>query len=359
MPGRARTICRIHFFLASLKAAGYNPDTRLGELSGKTMCCAEIPLVKGSFIMPQKSAVILFLLLSLTFFCIGGCAPVHREAGGSRVEVVATIFPLSDIAARLGGEKIAVSCLLPPGASPHSFEPTAEQAREAARASLFVYMGGSLDDWAVKTARAGSEQLFLLNLYEKALADGWTPPPGKGGGVSGNRFNPHLWLDPLTVRDYLCPALGEALVEADRENEDYYRANLAAYQAELSALDDFIRAELAGLTSRSFISVHEAWTYFAARYDLEEAAVIADFPGQEPSAAWLAELLDLCRAHRVRVVSVEPQLSGAFAGMIAGEIDGRVVLLDPLGGAGLSRRDSYINLMHYNTAVLKDALSTQ
>lgn len=337
------------------------------NLLGKSGSCAGIPLFEGYYIMLKKSAVTFILLLSLTTLFMAGCSPPpspEAETDQGKIVVIATIFPLSDMIAQLGGEKIAVSCLLPPGASPHNFEPTVEQAKETARASLFVYMGGSLDDWAVKTARGGSERLCLVNLYEKALAEGWRPPGAplseqSGAGAPEHRFNPHLWLDPLTVRDYLCPALAGALVEADPENGDYYRANLAAYQAELTALDDLIRADLAGLASRSFISMHEAWTYYAARYGLEEEAVISDFPGQEPSAAWLSELLDLCRAHQVRVVSVEPQLSQAVAEMIACEIDGHVILLDPLGGAGLPQRDSYVNLMHYNTAVLKDALAKQ
>ena len=314
--------------------------------------------------MLKKRAVTWILLAALTALVISGCSlPRQREAGeGDRMEVVTTIFPLADMIARLGGEKIRVSCLLPPGASPHSFEPTAKQARETARASLFVYMGGALDDWAVKIAGEGAER--QLNLYRKALADGWDPsgaipPEERGPHNFETRHNPHLWLDPLTVRDYLCPALTEALVEMDRANGDYYRSNLGSYQAELTALDGLIRTELSAVTTRSFISVHAAWHYFAARYDLEEAAVISEFPGQEPPAAWLAELLDLCRDHQIKVVSVEPQFSPAVAEMIARETGGQVALLDPLGGAGQPQKDSYLNLMRYNTAVLKDALSKQ
>lgn len=307
--------------------------------------------------MKNDRFILALLLLMAAAALIPGCRPAPlRGAPGDRVEVVTTIFPLCDMARRLGGERVEVSCLLPPGASPHHYEPTAEQVREASRASLFVYMGGGLDDWAVKTAAAGSDRLRLLNLYEGAVARGWRPPgvlPSGGGGPDG-RYNPHLWLDPLTVRDHLCPALTEALVEADPDNESAYRSNLGVYQAELTALDDLIRSALSGLPDSSFISIHAAWHYFAARYGLDEAAVISEFPGQEPPAAWLAELIDLCREHRVRVIAAEPQLSTGVAEMIAHEVGGRVVLLDPLGGP--APRDSYLNLMRYNTAVLKDAL---
>ncbi len=302
------------------------------------------------------------LLLSALALIITGCQsslpPAVEET--DRVEVVTTIFPLADMIQCLGGERVKVSYLLPAGASPHNFEPTVDQIKKTARALLFVYMGGGLDDWAAKAARAESKRICLLSLSEKALQLGWLPPEDISSGLSEKepvRFNPHLWLDPILARDYLCPALTEALVKIDSKNEAYYRANLKSYQAELTALDEEIRLDLSGLPRKNFISIHAAWHYFAARYGLDEAAVISDFPGQEPSAAWISELVDLCRKHQVRVVSAEPQLSAEIAEMIAHEIEGQLIILDPLGGAELPQRDSYLNLMRYNATVLKDALS--
>lgn len=296
------------------------------------------------------------LLLSLILLLNAGCErsplPPAAEKGG--LEVVTTIFPLADIAGRLGGERVAATALLPAGASPHTFEPTTEQAKSISRAQLLCYIGGGLDDWAAEAATAGSGSLAVLNLVEAALQRGWKPQPEESG-----KLNPHLWLDPLIVRDYLCPAIAGAMSEADPRNAAYYRSNLAAYQEELTALDGEIRSSLEGLPEKSFISVHAAWHYFAARYGLNQAAAVAEFPGQEPSAAWIARLVDLCRSHGVRVVAAEPQLSAAAAEMIAREIEGRVVLLDPLGSEGLPERDSYLDLMRYNTAVLKDAFTGQ
>ncbi len=299
--------------------------------------------------------VLLLFLASLITGCGNGTPPPPDEKG--RMEAVATIFPLADMAGRIGGEKVTVTCLLPAGASPHTFEPTTEQVRKSSQADLLLYIGGGLDDWAVKMT-AASGRRTILSLFEAAQELGWSPGQELYEiSQSGEILNPHLWLDPLVVRDYLCPALAEAMVEADPENEALYRTNLAAYQRELNALDGEIRTSLAALPDKGFISVHAAWEYFAARYRLEQAAVITDFPGQEPSAAWISGLIDLCRKHEVRVVAAEPQLSIAVAELIAHEIDGRVVMLDPLGGEGVPQRDSYLDLMRYNTAVLKDAFS--
>lgn len=303
---------------------------------------------------------LLLVLLSVLFFIIAGCEKTHllRGDGEARLEVVTTIFPLADMANRLGGEKITVTCLLPAGASPHTAEPTADQVRRCSRAGILLYIGRGLDDWAIKIAGAASGDLIICSLAEAALRQGWSPSQEPFPEIqSGGPFNPHLWLDPLIVRDYICPAITETLVEADGLNEPFYRANSAAYRQELTALDLDIRASLSGLPGKRFVSLHEAWYYFAHRYELDQAAVISGFPGQEPSAAWISDLVDLCRRNSLKVVAAEPQLSTALAETIAQETGGTVVLLDPLGGEGVPQRDSYLDLMRYNTAVLRDAFN--
>ncbi|NLA27775.1 MAG: zinc ABC transporter substrate-binding protein [Firmicutes bacterium] len=305
-----------------------------------------------------KIIFLLLLLTGMTAGCWSGSTPSMDENG--RMETVATIFPIADMAAHIGGERVMVTCLLPAGASPHTFEPTTDQVRKSFGSDLFLYMGGGLDDWAVKIAATGSDHQVLLSLVGAAQERGWSPLPDPLATSQRNEpCNPHLWLDPLTARDYLCPALAEAMVKTDPQNDAFYRANLRAYQQELTALDKEISASLDSLSNKSFVAVHSAWEYFAARYGLVQVAVITDFPGQEPSAAWISGLVDLCRRHDVRVVAAEPQLSPAAAEMIAREIGGSVIILDPLGGADIPQRKSFLELMRYNTAVLKDAFSEQ
>ncbi len=304
------------------------------------------------------AAALLLMLSIMVVLSSGGCNESLPGAEDKRagLEVVATIYPLADMAGRLGGEKVAVTCILPAGASPHTYEPTACEAGKISQSQILLYIGAGLDDWAVDTATHPKGPI-LLGLAGATLERGWRPP-GKAaaGDRAGEPLNPHLWLDPLAVRDYLCPAIAEEMIKADGQNEAYYRANLAAYQQELTDLDEEIRAALAELEDRSFVSVHAAWSYFARRYELDEAAVISDFPGQEPSAAWIKELVDLCRERGIRVAAAETQLSAAAADAVAREIKGSVVLLDPLGGEGLSQRGSYLDLMRYNTEILVTAL---
>lgn len=266
--------------------------------------------------------------------------------------VVATIPPLADVAGQLGGDLIEVEALLPPGASPHTFEPRPAQVRSIARAKLLVAVGAGLDEWALRLASDGNAQvLFAAEAVERA---GLGLPSGAdehGHGTAG-AIDPHVWLDPVAVRDAIAPALAEALIELLPEHAGSIRENLEAFQRQLDAVDQEVRALLDALPERAFISYHSAWGYFARRYGLREVASVAGFPGQEPSARWIASVVETARRHGVRVIFAEPQLSPKAAQVIADEIGGEVLLLDPLGGGELSR---YVDLIRFNASALAKA----
>ncbi|NLZ28524.1 MAG: zinc ABC transporter substrate-binding protein, partial [Firmicutes bacterium] len=93
---------------------------------------------------------------------------------------------------------------------------------------------------------------------------------------------------------------------------------------------------------------------FAARYELEETAVISEHPGEEPSPRWVAELINLAQEQEITTIFAELQTNTAMAESIADEIGGHISLLDPLGGEGLPDRGSYLELMRYNTNLMAE-----
>jgi len=286
------------------------------------------------------------------------------------VEVVTTVYPLADIIKELGGEKVIVSHLLPPGASPHTYEPTVRQAKLAHDARLFVYIGAGLDNWAVKISEAaGSGQLFL-DLSEHVDLAGFTVYYDEENGAHNHQHtgsdqvchhdhgpvDPHYWLDPLLVRDLLSPAITEQLIYLIPHSETYFYDNLNNYQQELTLLHEEILESVNNFSRDQFISFHSAWQHFSRRYQLHEVAVIAEFPGQEPSAGWLAELAGLIEKENIAAIFIEPQFPGTLAESIAAETGIKIFMLDPLGDETRAGRETYLNLMRYNSGVFKEAL---
>lgn len=84
--------------------------------------------------------------------------------------------------------------------------------------------------------------------------------------------------------------------------------------------------------------------------------MIAHFPGQEPSAGWIAELVELIREEEISAIFAEPQFPASLAERIAEESGSQVLVIDPLGGEGIERRESYIEIMRFNLDAFREGM---
>lgn len=304
------------------------------------------------------------MLKKLKFFCaLLGCVMGASLAGSVRADkllIVATIYPLADLAANVGGDLVEVKTLLPPGANPHTFEPRPSQMAEISRSRLFFKVGAGLDFWAGKFASSASSKggLRVVDASQGIDLIGETEAHEegrKGDPAEGRHSNPHYWLDPLSAMR-IVDTITKAMVEADPARAETYRANAERYKARLKALDEEIKAAAAGFKMREFISLHSAWPYFARRYGLKEATVIELSPGKEPSPKYLAGVVREARRIGARAILAEPYLNPKAAKVIASETGIKVLNPDPIGGPGLPGRSSYLELMRYNLSIFREAL---
>lgn len=297
---------------------------------------------------------IIMLSLLIVLILLSGCSQGTEEVIGEQIEqkkpiLVATIFPLADLAREIGGDEVAVISLLPPGASPHTFEPTPREMRVVSQAQVLVSVGAGLDLWGQKLMRTTgvdlrelvvTETLDLLPLIGHEHGDG----------------DPHVWLDPYLVKEEIAPKIAETMAAQWPELAPIFQKNLMDFQAELAELDLELEAFSSSFRENKFISFHATWGYLAQRYGLWEIASVLEYPGQEPSAQWLKDLTDLAKTEGVKIIFIEPQFNPRPAEILADELGGQVFILDPLGGEAVPGRDSYMRLMNYNLNVLKEAL---
>ncbi len=288
------------------------------------------------------------MLRGLLFLAVWMLA-VGANGSAAAVRVVATIYPVADMVQQVGGSAVEVVTLLPAGASPHTFEPTPAQVRAVADAAVFVEVGAGLDAWAGKLKAAHAGPLGVITLTSGlALLDAH-----RGESAGGD---PHVWLDPILVRDFLVPAIVTGLERAAPHDEPTFAAAAAAFQTRLTELDADIRRTLQPAANRDYIAFHSAWRYFGRRYDLHELAAVEAFPGKEASAQEIAAVVQKARAAQVRALLIEPQFTPRMAEQIAREIGARLVTVDPLGGPGVPGRAHYLDLMRYNLHAFAQAL---
>lgn len=273
-------------------------------------------------------------------------------AQAAPIKVAATIFPLADLVRQIGGERVAVTTIIPAGASEHIYEPTSSQMRQVADAALYVKVGAGMDDWVDRLVRSARKPpvtisvtsgVRLLRAAEQELLGHKEEEEHHHHGD-----DPHIWLDPILVRDSIVPRITEALVKLSPAEASHFRGNAKRFQQELTRLDQEMRQGIAGVKRREFIALHSAWAYLAKRYGLRQVAAVETFPGKEPSARYLTELVKMARKVGVNTIFAEPQLSNKAAQVIAREVKGTVLLLDPIGGENVAGRNSYLALMRYN-----------
>lgn len=287
--------------------------------------------------MPVAGLLWTLLILSLLL-----AAPARAE---NPFLTAASIGPLADFTAQVGGDRVKVITLVPPGASPHTYEPTPFQVSQVARARLLVLNGAGLEFWAQKLIHAADNPRLEVVYTSRGI-------PLIDEGPHG--ANPHVWLD-VSLAMVQVARIRDALVRADPAHAGSYRRNAAAYLERLRRLDAEIAARVRTWKQRQFIAFHPAWVYFARRYGLREVAVVEKSPGREPSPTDLAGIVEIARRIHARAIFAEPEFSSKAAEIVARESGARVVFLDPLGSTP-PKYLSYIGMMRYNVAQMASVL---
>ena len=310
--------------------------------------------------------IALFVLLLLGVLGWGILpAPATPSPAPGKIAVAASIVPLGDFCQKIGGDQVSVTVLVPPGASPHTYEPSPTAVARAMAARVFVYVGAGLDPWAerlVKAQRNPGQAVveavagipLLKDVEEQEHEEHAAHEPGKAEHHHHEAGNPHVWLDPVLAED-ICRSIAQALIKVDPEHKETYEVNLAKYLGQLQTLNQDIKETVATFRLRDYVCFHPAYTYFSRRYGLKEVGVIEASPGREPSPGHLQKIIAAIRSTGVKAVFAEPQFSPRVAEVIAREAGVKVLFLDPLGGRPPYGSD-YVQLMRHNLAILAQAL---
>ena len=293
---------------------------------------------------------------------VSGCSQpaVNNQSGQSgRLKVAATIFPLFDLVRQVGGDRVEAILILPPGASPHTFEVTPSQVKAAQGAKMLFTAGGEVDAWAANIANTvpGVETVELnqyLDLKPFGNNGNHISPDAPAAGSGTAPPDPHTWLDPA-MASVMAAKIALRLGQADPAGKDYFDGNARNFTDTLAAKDREWQAELGALSSRNIVVFHDAWGYFADHFGLTIAAAFEPFPGSSPSPAYLAGLQAKVRELNIKTLFVEPQLSPDALDTFAKDLGVNVQVLDPLGG--VAGRDNYFDLIGYNVDTVYKALN--
>jgi zinc transport system substrate-binding protein len=315
----------------------------------------------------------------LTSALLAGCGDDGGQAaeaeGEPAVVLLASFYPLAEVAERVGGDRVAVTNLTPAGSEPHDLELTPDQVQDLEDADLVVVLGGGFQPAVEEVSgRRDGATLELLELLpvergpadehddEAAGADdeaaGADHDDDDGHGHGDGALDPHVWLDPTMV-SAMVAEVAEALAQVDPAGGETFEANARAYRAELDALDGEVEAALADCERATIVVAHEAVGWLAHRYGLRQEGIAGLSPEAEPDPARLAELTDLVEDEGITTVFTEALVPPAVAEALAREAGVVTAVLDPLEGLTeeqLADGATYASVMRENLVALREAL---
>ena len=271
-----------------------------------------------------------------------------------KLTVTASFSILGDLVRVVGGDRVVVNTLVGPNQDAHVFEPRPEDVKTIIRSRLLVANGLGFEPWMDRLAKAADYKGVILH-----ASTGVTPrvPSGKSGKSANSQAaaDPHAWQSPVNVATYV-DNIATALTQLDPANGATFTANRVAYIQELSALDQWIKAQIAPLPKekRRVITSHDAFGYFADQYEVSFMAPVGVSTQTEASAKDVALLIRLIKREKIKAVFMEnmndPKLLLQLS-KEAGVVPGAALYSDALSSASQPGA-TYLQMMRHNVSHL-------
>ena len=263
------------------------------------------------------------------------------------LNIVASFYPIFEFVKQVGGDKVTITSLIPVGVEPHDFEPTIQQIQNGESADIVFFNG------------LGFESSWISRINNDNIVD---TSSGVNIAMTGNTVDPHIWLDPILVKNQV-KNIEEALIKLDPANKEYYEKSANNFSRELDSLDSFIRSILQTCDKKDFITFHDAFSYFANRYGLKQHSVQGASPEGEVLPQKMQEMIILAKDLGINIIYSEELVDPRFAEVIAQELpNGRVLTLSPIEGIESEEQAAgigYLDKMRENIDNLKIGLQCQ
>lgn len=298
--------------------------------------------------MLKKTISIIFILLFMQSYA----------SGKENLNIVTSISPLAYFIENIGGDHVDVTTLIPPGANPHTYEITPKQMNILSRADLYIKVGSGIEFEIIWMSRLksinksmpvwdASEGITLIDIedhdYEQEHDQ---EKEKKHGHIRHGAKDPHIWLSPENAI-IMAGNILKALINVDPSNSDYYLKNASSLIKDVKDLHQRISLKLNRIIKKQFYMFHPAWGYFARDFNLIQVPV--EYSGKEPTPARLARLIKKARKDDIKVIFTSPQFSRKSADVIAREIKGKVVFIDPMA-------KEYIKNLEYTANIFLENL---
>lgn len=276
----------------------------------------------------------MYVAFFTTFLLMGSA---HAE-----INVLTSIKPLQLIAAAVQDGVAVPEVLLPPGASPHNYALRPSDVRKVQSVDLLYWIGPDMEGFLPRVLKSRTspsvavQDLPGLKLRHFAEDSHSHAEEAEQADEHDHDHRPgtldaHLWLSPVNAR-VIATKMAADLSAADPANAPRYQSNLKAFDERLDALDQRLKARLAGISGKPYFVFHEAFDYFEDAYGLKHAGVFSVAAEVQPGAQHVAAMRTRLQEVGKTCVFSEPPLRPRLAETLVAGLPVKLAELDALGG---------------------------
>ncbi|WP_412070520.1 metal ABC transporter solute-binding protein, Zn/Mn family [Rubrivirga sp. IMCC43871] len=310
---------------------------------------------------PRRSLLVLALPLLGSLLAIGcSSGPSNAPVADREVRVVATTSMLADLAREIGGDRVEVEGLMGPGIDPHLYRPRESDVARLVEADVVLYNGLDLEGRMGEALESVEERGISAEPVASRIRSSQllAPPEFQGS------FDPHVWMDVSLWRE-VAVAVADVLTSVDSTHADVYQANLAAFDAELAELDEWVRDRVAVVPEdrRVIVTAHDAFNYFGRAYGFEVRGLQGLSTATEAGAADVSDLAEFVAERGIPALFIETSVSErSLQAVVAAVRDrgaqvriGGSLFSDALGDPD-TPEGSYIGMIRSNVETIVEGL---
>lgn len=322
--------------------------------------------------MKKRIIAALMAVMAISLI-LSGCtshSKTKKDSGNNngKLNIVTTLFPYYDFARQIAGDKADISLIVPAGMDTHSFEPTTEDIINIQKADMFIYNGGTLENWVSKVLKsidnntqARIKMMDFVDLLTEEHKEGMEDAHGKHDDhEEDEEIDEHIWTSPANAK-ILVTEICSSLKTIDPENSDYYQANYDAYINSLTELDEDFHNVTDNARVKTLIFADKfPLRYFTEEYGLDYYAAFSGCSTDtEPSVDTVKFLIDKVKSEKINTVYYLELSSQKIADTICSSTGAGKKIFYSCHNVTAKQFDegiTYLDMMRDNLETLKEGL---
>ncbi len=264
-----------------------------------------------------------------------------NQSNSPKIQITTSFRAITLLVKPIAGNLVSINQILPPGADPHNFDPTPQDAIGITQSKLFFYDSNNLEQWAINYVKSDNPDIQMISFQSS---------------INSNQTNPHYWLNPVLAMTYV-KSITSSLVSADPKDSVLFYNNEKIFLNQLNQLNQSYFSNLQNCTTRSVLTSHSFLNYLSNQYNFSQISIAGPSPDATPSISQIVSVINVSKQNNARAVLAEPDETINIANSVATELSIPTLSFDTMEVlTSNNSNSSYIDIENQNLKKLTYAL---